>query len=188
MLPFRAMKRVAIALLLATACSPETPVVPEVTDTRGSIEVLYVAVPELSVREQPNDTAAVTATYPIGDAVSVLAKQGDWVEIRTGERSAWARAAELQTAQQQASGEENPKPQFQRMPLPISAPSTRGEIYIEASVNTDGDVTDTRIITNTTGSTPLALQNEQALKAAKFYPMRIKGERKTFKYYHRVTY
>lgn len=183
------MKPLAVALLLfLPACSRETPVVPEATDTRESIEVLYIAVPSLSVREQANDTAVVIATYPIGEAVSVLAKQGDWVEIRTGDRSGWARAAELQTAQQQASGEANPEPKFQRMPLPVSAPSARGEIYIEASVNTDGDVTDTRIITNTTGIPALAAQNEAALKAAKFYPIRIKGEVKTFKYYHRVTY
>jgi outer membrane biosynthesis protein TonB len=74
------------------------------------------------------------------------------------------------------------------MPMPVSAPASHGEIYIEADVNSDGDVVGTRIITNTTGSPALAIQNEVALRSAKFHPIVIKGERKPFKYYHRVTY
>jgi len=184
------MKRlvfVLLALALAT-CAKETPQIAEVTDTRASIAVMYVAVPEMVVREKPDDNAPVVTKYPIGDAVSVLTNQGAWIEIRSGERSGWVHAADLQTAQAQKSGEDNPEPKFSRMPLPISAPSAHGEIYIEASVNTDGDVTDSRIITNTTGSETLARQNEASLRAAKFYPITIKGVRKPFKYYHRVTY
>lgn len=188
MLPFPPMKCLLPILLLAAACSSETPAVVEPTDTREPIEVMYVAAPQTQIRTQASDTAAVITTYPIGDAVSVLAKQGDWVEIRTGDKTGWVRSADLQTAQQQASGESDPAAKFLRMPLPISAPSAKGEIYIEASVNTDGDVTDTRILSNTTGSESLAHQNTEQLKAAKFYPMTVDGARKTFKYYHRVTY
>lgn len=182
------MKRFAILLVFLTACSPETPAVPEPTDTREPIEVLYVGAPELPVRAQANDTAERIATYQSGESVSVLAKQGEWVEIRTGERAGWVRATDLQTAEQKASGDDNPQPKFQRMPLPISAPSAKGEIYIEADVNTDGDVVATRILNNSTGSDLLARQNADQLKLAKFFPLTVKGERKMFKYYHRVTY
>ena len=72
--------------------------------------------------------------------------------------------------------------------MPVSAPAAKGEIYIEADVNTDGDVVATRIITNTTGSEALAAQNAAALRQAKFYPIVQSGERKPFKYYHRVSY
>ena len=185
---FAGMKRFAIVLLLSLACSPEAPVATEPTDTREPVEVLYVAAPSMPVRAEANDTAAVVATYLDGEAVSVLAKQGEWVEIRTGERAGWVRATDLQTAAQKASGDENPQPKFQRMPQPISAPSAKGEIYIEADVNTDGDITATRLLSNTTGSDLLAQQNMSQLKAGKFYPLTVKGERKTFKYYHRVTY
>ena len=74
------------------------------------------------------------------------------------------------------------------MPMPVSAPSARGDIYIEADVNTDGEVTAVRMITNTTGSTALGQQNMDALRRAKFFPIVVKGERQRFKYYHRVTY
>jgi uncharacterized protein YgiM (DUF1202 family) len=184
------MKRaLPLLALFAVLCSRETVVTDTgVMETREPIAVRYVGAPELNVREQPNDTAPVLATYQNGEAISVFADQGEWVEVRTGDRAGWARAAELTTAEGKTEQEENPSPKFRVMPLPVSAPSARGEIYIEADVNSDGEVISTRIITNTTGSMALAAQNDAALKTAKFFPIVQKGERKPFKYYHRVTY
>ena len=183
------MKTAAFALLiLFTACKAEQPAVTETTDTREAIRIEYVGAPELTVREQPNDTAPVLLTYQNGEAISVLSEKGDWVEVRSGDRSGWAKKSDLTTAEAKVANEENPQPKFRVMPMPVSAPSARGEIYIEADVNTDGDVVATRLITNTTGSTALAQQNENALKSGKFHPIVVKGERQKFKYYHRVTY
>ena len=182
------MKRIAIlaTLLLAPACKQEQVIVP--MDTREPIGIWYVGSPELNVREQPNDAAPVMATYSNGEAMSVLSQKGEWAEVRTGDRVGWAKMAELTTAAAKTESEENPTPKFRVMPLPVSAPSATGEIYIEADVNTDGDVVNTRLLSNTTGSEALAHQNVSALKMAKFYPIIIKGERQVFKYYHRVTY
>ncbi|HEV7239513.1 MAG TPA: TonB family protein [Thermoanaerobaculia bacterium] len=183
------MKRLAALLVVLAACSGETVVTDTVVvDTREPLKVLYVGAPELAVREQANDSAAVLATYGNGEAVSVLAERGEWVEVRTGDRAGWAKKADLTTAEAKQDAEENPQPKFRVMPMPVSAPSVRGEVYIEADVNTDGEVTDARIIVNTTGSAQLASQNMSALRHAKFYPIVIKGERQRFKYYHRVTY
>ncbi len=74
------------------------------------------------------------------------------------------------------------------MAMPDSAPSARGEIYLEADVNSDGEVTAVRTISNTTGSLALEAQNTDSLKQAKFYPIVRNNERVKFKYYHRVTY
>lgn len=182
------MKRLLFVLLFL-ACAKEAPQAPtETVDTREPVSVLYVGAPTLDVRKQPNDTAEIIATYQNGEAVSVLADKGEWLEVRTGVSSGWAKRSELATAQEQTEAEENPTPKFRVMPLPVSAPNARGEIYIEADVNSDGDVVSTRIITNTTGSPALALQNEAALRAARFHPIIVENERKPFKYYHRVTY
>ena len=182
------MKRLAAALLFAVACANEQPAVTETVDAREPIGVWYVGAPELPVREQPNDTAAVITTYSNGEALSVLVDKGEWVEVRTGDRSGWAKKADLTTAEEKVAAEENPQPKFKVVPLPVTAPSARGEIYIEADVNTDGEVVATRVITNTTGSEALAAQNVGALMRAKFHPIVLKGERHKFKYYHRVTY
>lgn len=183
------MKRLIVFALLLCACKAEGPATDTVVaDMREPISVLYVGAPELAVREQANDAAPVIATYGNGEAVSVLVDKGEWVEVRTGDRAGWAKKADLTTAEGKVDAEENPQPKFRVMPMPVSAPSARGEVYIEADVNTDGEVIGARIIVNTTGNAALAAQNVEALKHAKFYPIVVKNERKPFKYYHRVTY
>lgn len=184
------MKRIAVLLLLLVACKEEQRTVTPTTtmDMRDPIAVKYVGAPELNVRVQADDKAAILATYQNGEAISILVDKGEWVEVRTGDRAGWARAADLTDAAGAEKQEENPEPKFRVMPMPVSAPSARGEIYIEADVNTDGEITATRLITNTTGSTALAAQNIAALKTARFHPIVQKGERVRFKYYHRVSY
>jgi hypothetical protein len=184
------MKRIAVVLFLLAACKEGQRTVTDtgVMDTREPVTVKYVGAPELSVRQQPNDTAAVIATYQNGEAVSVLADKGEWLEVRTGDQAGWARASELVDAAAAEEAEDDPQPKFRVMPLPVSAPSAHGEIYLEADVNSDGEVVNVRTITNTTGSMALETQNTAALKAARFYPIVQNGERVKFKYYHRVTY
>jgi len=184
------MKRLgSLLLLLLYACKGEVAVKDTVAlDTREPISVLYVGAPELTVREQAVDTAPVMATYQNGEAVSVLAEKDEWVEVRSGDRTGWAKKSDLTSAEDREQAEENPQPKFRIMPMPVSAPSAKGEIYIEADVNTDGEVTSVRLITNTTGSAALASQNVSALRGARFHPIVVGNQRKAFKYYHKVTY
>lgn len=183
------MKRLALLLLVLAACSREAPVTDTAPmDTREPINISYVGAPELNVHERAEDTSPVVATFGNGEAVSVLADKGEWVEVRTGDRTGWAKKADLTNAAAKEEAESNPQPKFKVMPMPVSAPSARGDIYIEADVNTDGEVTALRMITNTTGSESLGQQNLATLRHAKFYPIVVKGERQRFKYYHRVTY
>lgn len=179
---------VALLLLALTLACRQEPQATGTVDTRDPIEILYVGAPELPVHKTADDASPVIATYQNGEAVSVLAKKGDWSEVRAGDGSGWVHAADLVNAEAKTKAEENPTPKFRVQPQPISAPSTKGEIYIEADVNSDGDVLSTRILSNTTGSDVLAAKNAAALQAAKFYPIVVKGERKPFKYYYRVTY
>jgi TonB family protein len=183
------MKRLALLVLLAAACKQET-VVTDTTpvDTREPVAIRYVGAPELPVREQPNDTAPILVTYQNGESISVLAEKGEWVEVRSGDGSGWARAADLTDAAGRQEAEENPQPKFRVMPMPVSAPSAKGEIYLEADVNSDGEVTSVRTISNTTGSAALEAQNTNALKNAKFFPIMQNNQRTKFKYYHKVTY
>jgi hypothetical protein len=182
------MKRLAVLLLLAACAKEERPAVTQTMDTREPVAIRYVGAPELPVRAEANDGAEVLATYQNGEAISILSDKGEWVEVRTGDRAGWARAADLTTAEGKQAEEDNPTPKFRVMPMPVSAPSARGEVYLEADVNSDGEVLSVRTITNTTGSEALAVQNTAALRRAKFYPIVQDGEKKPFKYYHRVTY
>lgn len=189
------MKRLALLallvalLVLAAACKKET-VVTDTTpvDAREPVAIRYVGAPELPVREQPNDKAPILVTYQNGEAISILVDKGEWVEVRSGDGSGWARSADLTTAEGKQAAEDNPQPKFRVMPMPVSAPSAHGEIYLEADVNSDGEVTSVRTLSNTTGSSALEAQNTSALRSARFYPIVRNNERTKFKYYHRVTY
>ena len=185
------MRTLVFVLILVTAaagCREKTRAfLEEPTDTRAPIATHYVTGPELPVYQRPDETSPVLITYQNGESVPVLAQQGEWTEIRTGDRSGWARSANLGTSQQ-AVIEDNMVARFVKAPASVTNLTARGEIYIEADVNTDGDVVNTRIITNSTGSEELAQQNAAALRTAKFYPIVKGGERQVFQSYHRVTY
>lgn len=184
------MLRAAIALLLLTACRGEAtkPFIAETTDTRAPIATRYVTGPELPVHGEANESSPVISTYQSGERVFVLAEQGDWVEVRVSDRSGWARKEHLGSAAEATTDSDNPTVRFVKMPPSITSLTARGEIYIEADVNTDGDVVNTRLLVNSTGSEELAAQNQAALRQAKFYPIIQGGARQPFKYYHRVTY
>ncbi len=182
------MRCTLLVLLLSFACAREQPAPIAPTDTRASIDVLYVGAPTLDIHSKANDASTTLGKFQNGEAVSVLAKQGDWVEVRFGDGSGWVHAGDLVSPAERKEAEENPRPKFQTPPMPVSAPSAHGEIYLEADVNTDGDVTGARILSNTTGSEALAVGNLNALLRAKFQPIVVKGERKSFKYYHHVSY
>ncbi|PYQ30884.1 MAG: hypothetical protein DMF57_15125 [Acidobacteria bacterium] len=123
-----------------------------------------------------------------GESVSILSRRGDWVEVRTVGGSGWAHAADLAGANAATSQEKNPTARFRLAPSPVTSPGAKGTIYIEADVNTDGDVTATHVITDTTNRPELAGRNAAALEQAKFYPIVQRGEKKPFKYYYRVDY
>jgi hypothetical protein len=180
------MKRLPFLLLIALACSREQAIAP--TDTREAVDMAYVTAPEMRVHAQPNDSSPVVLTYQNGESVAIMSRQGEWVEVRTGERTGWGHAGDLGTGAEAKSQEENPQVRFRMFPSPVSAPSAHGDIYMIAEVNTDGDVVNVKITENTTGSEGLAIQNAAALRSAKFYPIVKNGERKPFQYFHRVSY
>jgi uncharacterized protein YgiM (DUF1202 family) len=181
------MRCFAIAAVLFVSCHSE-PAVTGTVDTREPIAIQFVGAPELIVHQHPYNSSPVIATYQNGESVSILSEQGEWIEVRVGDGAGWAHKEDLTTAAAKVAQDENPQAKFRIMPMAISAPSAHGDIVLEADVNTDGDVVGVRLIYNSTGSDALANENANALRSAKFYPMVVKGERKPFKYDHRVLY
>ena len=179
------MRRLIVAVALLAACSrPEPP-----ADERMPIAVEYVRGAEAPIHQHPSDVSRVVTRYQNGEAVAILARRGNWVEVRTASGSGWAKGADL------ASPEETSKipsdaltPRFLRPPEPVSQPGASGEIVLEARVNTSGDVVSVRILNDTTGSAGLGQRNIAALQKAKFAPIVRHGEHQPFTYEHRVHY
>lgn len=189
------MKKAAILLLfvvLAAACaqkgvkiaSEPAPVKPF---DRPAIDFQYVAVPKLAVFEQPSEGAPVIAKIGLYETVPILARRGDWREVRLFDATGWVRAAELMDGNQAKVLSNDMTPRFFVAPKGVPFRAS-GEIVFQAKVNTDGDVVDVTVTKNTTGSQPLAEANAQTLREAKFYPMVDKGTWKAFVYEYRVAY
>ena len=177
-----------LVLLLLAACGTKRQVpVASAESPRMAVEIRYVGVPQMSIYAQPNDVSPVITTYGYTETVSILARQGDWVEVRTVDGSGWAHAKDLIGAAE-ASQLKGETPRFMVAPLSVPFKGRRGEIGLEAKVNTDGVVVDVKTISNTTGSEPLAIANAEALKAARFYPLIQKGQHTAFTYQHHVYY
>ena len=173
----------AFCLLLSCTKRSENPPPPP----REAIAVAYVQAEKLPVHTTTSDSSPVVATYAGGETVSVLSRKGDWTEIRTSEGSGWAHSADLADNAKQVEAD-NLSPRFRKAPMPVSQPGAHGDIILEADVNSDGDVTDVRLISNTTGSVSLAENNAAALRQAHFLPIVQRGRRRNFTYEHRVHY
>jgi hypothetical protein len=188
------MKLTLIATLVLVICSgcmqKPAPVASETEPTnpadRLAIAVEYVAVPKALVYARPAADAPVLESYGLTEAVSVLEKKQDWCLVRTFSGTGWVKQSDLVPGEV-AEKMDTTTPRFYVAPTAISD-AGRGEIWLQARVNTDGDVVEVKTIKNTTRSPALADANASALKAAKFYPMVEKGQRKTFVYEHRVYY
>jgi len=153
------------------------------------IATQYVRGASLPIHATPDDASRVITTYQASEAVSILSRKGDWVEVSTAFGSGWAHAAEL------ASGDEMPKPaadneaaRFIVPPEPVASPGASGDLTLEADVSSNGDVLGVRVTLNNTGSEGLAQRNVTALQKAKFAPIIKHGQRMPFTYEHRVHY
>lgn len=167
----------------APVASDTTPVDPA---DRPAIAVEYVAVPKAVVYARPALDAPVVDGYGLTEAVSILEKKGEWCMVRTFAGTGWVRQADLVTGDV-AEKMDTTTPRFFVQPKEVPF-NTRGEIFLQAKVNTDGDVVEVKTIKNTTGSKVLEDANIEAFKAAKFFPMIEKGTRKTFIYEHHIYY
>src|SRR5690242_14733229 len=144
------MRRALLVLLLLAACKQEPPATTETTDTREPIAIAYAGVSELPVYAKPDEKSKVVTKYLSGESVSVLSKKGDWSEVRTVDGSGWVHTSDLTTAEGAKAEESSPTPKFRVQPEPVSAPSAHGVIYLEADVNTEGEVTHVDVLSNET--------------------------------------
>jgi SH3-like domain-containing protein len=90
------MQKLIVAFaLIVVACSSRPPAAPPTDAPRLAIDIKYVGVQSMKIYAEPTDVAPVITTYSYTETVSILARKGDWVEVRTVEGSGWARSADL---------------------------------------------------------------------------------------------
>ena len=183
------MRKIAIAfVLVALACTTRPPAAPPADAIRTAIDTKYVGVPSMKIYSEASEISPVVTEYGYTETVSILARRGEWVEVRTVEGSGWAKEAELIDGATVDEVLKNPAPKFLTPPVAIPQPNAHGTMALMAKVNTDGSVLEAWKITDTTGSAKLVEANLAALREAKFYPIVQHGQRLTFTYEYDVTY
>jgi TonB family protein len=116
-----------------------------------------------------------------GERVTILAESGEWLRVRTGGGEVgWVSSQHVARSDASVSAPTRPRRggcppdsdyRFLTPPRPsFTENGPHGVVTIEASVNADGVVTSTRVVSNTTGQEALATIAAREVKEAKFAP------------------
>jgi uncharacterized protein YgiM (DUF1202 family) len=198
----------AITLLVLCSCAappPPAPVVapepepappPVVEETvTGSVRVTASA---LNVRREPSSDAEVVTQVKKGTELGVLRSDESWVKVRLADGSTgWVAerfvssggAAQKKTKAKRSGCLPDSDFAFLETPTPtFSDSAAHGLVVVEATVNTKGIVTATKVVSNGTGDEALAFLTAREIKSAKFSPpIRDCGPR-AFIYTYRKTF
>lgn len=188
------MKSVFAVLLLAAACAapppaprpapqPPAPIAqpPAAPASDTAIGSGRVNASVLNVRSKPSMEGEVIGHAHRGERVTILGESGEWLRVRTGSGEVgWvssqhvARDDALAPAPSSRGRRGCPPDSDYRFLTPprpsFNENGPHGVVTIEASVNVQGTVTSTKVVSNTTGEDALATIAAREVTAAKFAP------------------
>ena len=166
----------------APVAAPETPAplpaAPAEEIVSGTVRVTASA---LNVRREPAADAELIAQVKKGTALGVLRSDESWMKVRLADGSTgWV--AERFVAREGASQKKRVAAKrgacpadsdfaFLETPTPAFAEGgAHGLVIVEATVNTRGTVTSTKVVSNATGDEALAFLAAREIRSAKFSP------------------
>lgn len=165
--------------------APSTP--PPPLPEEQTVETVRVTASSLNVRRDPIGDADVLTQVKRGTELAVLVAGDSWSKVRLSDgTTGWvasrfiSRDGEKRAAAPRSSPKR--KPAARRGSCPpdsdyafLETPALRGSdvqahglVVVEATVNTEGIVTSTKVISNTTGDESLAFLTEREIQSAKF--------------------
>ena len=183
---------VALSLLVVFACAappapvaaPETPPPPPPVPVAESvIRTARVTASALNVRSEATTDADVITQLAKGTTVDVLGDDDSWTKVRLPSGEVGWVASRFLTSAQSTSKSAAKRPRnrkgcpadsdyaFVETPtLAFSDSGAHGLVVVEASVNASGNVTSTRVLSNSTGDEALAFLAQREIRSAKFSP------------------
>ena len=176
---------VSFSLVIVFACAsppppvaaPETlPPPPARPSTENVLGTVRVTASALNVRNSASTDAEVIVQVKRGTSLDVLAEDDTWTKVKLpgGEvgwvASRFVTSGKLETAKKKKGGCESDFAFIETPTLAFSDRARPGMVVVEASVNTKGLVTKTKVISNTTGEESLAFLAEREIRSAKFSP------------------
>lgn len=144
------------------------------------IGTVKVTASALNVRAEASTDAEVLTQVKKGQSLSVLREDESWVKVRMADGSTgWVAArfvsrgdsANKTTTRKKGGCPPDSDYAFtETPPLRFSDSGAHGMVIVEATVNTKGAVTGTKVVSNSTGDEALAFLTQKEIQAAKFSP------------------
>jgi uncharacterized protein YgiM (DUF1202 family) len=200
------------SLLLITACStppapsgpPVAPAPPPSAAAAGeeATRTVYVTATALNVRSEASADAELVAQVKRGGALAVVEEREGWVNVRLEDgREGWVaeRFVSSERVAQQTrraaparkkggGGCESDYAFVETPTLGMTDRDAHGLVVVEATVNTKGVVTGTKVITNTTGDPGAGAVAEREIRSAKFAPPIRNCQPRSFIFTYRRTF
>lgn len=188
----RAVRRLLIVLALSAAVrcaappppvtAPETPPPPPAEER--VIGTVRVTASALNVRNEASTEAAVVKQVRKGEELSLLVAGDSWAKVRlSAGETGWVASRFITdgTAKQGKNAKSSkgkkkgcpPDSDFAFVETPMltfSDSGAHGLVVVDATINTSGVVTSTKVLSNTTGDEALAFLTEREIRSAKFSP------------------
>jgi TonB family protein len=139
-----------------------------------------------NVRHDPSTNAAVLTQVTKGERLPLLGAGDEWMKVRlaSGESGWVSKSLVAREGERASRAQAHPRPatwrggcppdsdyRFTRTPTPTFSDSGKhGLVVVEASVNANGEVTSTRLVSNETGDEALGILAQREMKSARFSP------------------
>lgn len=174
-------KRFALLLLaaaFAAACQspappPPTPEPePVVTPSASGVEekpagTVRVTASKVNIRSAASTSDSIVATAKRGDRLGLIRTEGSWSRVKTSSGIVGWVSKKLVKNEKNCPADRD----FEIVdgpPLSFSQDGAHGTVVVEATVETTGKVSATRVTRNTTGDASMAKAAEQEIRTARF--------------------
>ena len=174
------MKRLLAGLVILAACAapppPETTPSPQpqVPAEEKAIGTVRVTATTLNVRREASGTSDVIKQVKKGQKLALLSTSDDWDRVRlaSGETGYVSVLHVIREGTKSRKGcPADAEFEFVKAPTPAFSDSgAHGIVTVDATVDTKGNVTATKIISNTTGDEALGTLAEREIRSATFTP------------------
>jgi len=174
------VKRLLAGLVILAACAapppPETTPSPQpqVPAEEKAIGTVRVTATTLNVRREASGTSDVIKQVKKGQKLALLSTSDDWDRVRlaTGETGYVSVLHVIREGTKSRKGcPADAEFEFVKAPTPAFSDSgAHGIVTVDATVDTKGNVTATKIISNTTGDEALGTLAEREIRSATFTP------------------
>jgi outer membrane biosynthesis protein TonB len=173
------VKRFLLAVVVLAACATPAPPPapapspePQAPGAEKAIGTVRVTAKTLNVRREAAASADIVAQVKKGDRLTLLVAGDQWHRIRLASGEVGYVSVDHVIREGARRGcAPDADFQFVKTPTPdLREGAAHGIVTVDASVDVKGNVTATKVVSNTTGDPELAALAEKEIRSAKFSP------------------